>query len=210
VSSRRWILVVPLAGIACVLACDVVIGINGYDKCDACAGDAGEAGAADVVVVDVVDDGFQLPDGVSEATSWAQWPIENTPLEVEAGAPDATLTNITGTGPFTDTITGLHWYQTLGLAQTIEDATSYCAGLQPPGTWRVPTRIELVTLLDSTVSQSPYVTPALAGTIKKEPLLWTSSYLRPMTQPLKFWFLSAQSGDVTSGDATLAGVLCVN
>jgi hypothetical protein len=214
VRSDRLLLLF-FAGAACLVACDVVLGLDKFDKCDACPSEAGIE-ASDDVVVDAPSDAFQLPDGVTEASSWAKWRMENTPYEVDAGASVASLANFdAGTqGIAIDTVTGLTWSLAVGLASTIDGAAKYCAGVLG-GSWRVPTRIELATLLDSTTGKAPYITPTFAPAVAAATgvgvngNIWSSSYVRPVADPLQYWFMSLAFGDMVRLQAGSGGVLCV-
>jgi hypothetical protein len=95
-------------------------------------------------------------DVAATGSGWATWPMPNSPSSALAN-PQAYDTGVTGVA--TDTITGLIWQrdaQTLstadGAAGIVDAANRYCAGLSLAGRtgWRVPTRIELVSILDFT------------------------------------------------------------
>ncbi len=73
-----------------------------------------------------------------------------------------------------DPLTGLEWQQSLSAPLTITDAQQYCAGLTlAGGSWRLPTLIELDSIVDFTRSR-PAIAPAVfPGTPNAD--LWTSS-----------------------------------
>ena len=91
---------------------------------------------------------------------WAAWPMPNPP---STGLPNAASYDTASTsGVVKDQVTGLWWQQTLGdnpSGQSWSAAGGYCAALALGGhnDWRVPTRIELVSLLDFTVAQGPMI-----------------------------------------------------
>ena len=212
------VIVLACLGVA-VAGCNLVLGLDSLKQCpQEC--DGGDASGLDATAdADAGDaaDAFVLPDGASEASSWANFRMENPPAEVEACAPPASSASFdAGIGFVHDDVTGRFWNLSVGVAKSIEAATAFCNGLSP-GTWRVPTRIELVTLLDTTGSGSPRIEPpflaplADAG-VGSANFLWTSSYVRPIDTELRFWFASLQSGDMTRVPADKvgsAGVLCV-
>lgn len=218
--SDRLIALGCLGLAVAVAGCNLVLGLDKLKKCpEECdGGDAGGLDASgDADAGDAPFDAFVLPDGASEASSWANFRMENPPAEVQAGAPQASSASFdAGTGFVHDDVTGRFWNLTAGTADSIEGATAFCSGLAP-GTWRVPTRIELATLLDTTGSgppriEPPFVAPLADAGIGSTNFLWTSSYVRPVDTQLRFWFVSLQTGDMTRVPAATvgsAGVLCV-
>jgi hypothetical protein len=100
--------------------------------------------------------GVEAGGGGTDLT-WAQWPIPNSPSDVEAGAPNPQSYTNNADGTVTDNVTGLMWqatptgpdggtYPELALAS----APGYCTGLSLAGhaDWRLPTVTELASLLD--------------------------------------------------------------
>ncbi len=92
-------------------------------------------------------DGGVAPDYV--ARKWARWPIPNPP---SMSLPHP-MSYTVGTDGITDTITGLVWQKSTNTATTTwADAIAYCQSL---GTgWSLPTRIELTSILDNTLSRA--------------------------------------------------------
>jgi hypothetical protein len=149
--------------------------------------------------------------------TWAHWrmptpdaaiaPESSTPLPnamaYDAGA-DA------GSPVVYDVETQLTWYRMARPATTYEQAWSACAGL-PGGltTWRLPTRIELVSLIDFT---RPSGTPTLdtatfleAGAART----WSSSAVAGDDSPSGYWVVDLATGlTATGGQGTQ--VLCVS
>lgn len=201
-------------------ACQQVLGLDRYDKVDAsaCSGTDCNEGGIDVITVEAGgDSGFELPDGAAEATSWAAWPMPNPPYDAGAWDRDAYPLNFenagkTDAGPIVDKVTNLVWQSDGGSQagfQTFEEAKAYCDGVTEAGLkWRLPTRIELVTLLDNTADAGSYVEPPFA--LKAGPY-WTSSLVRPIKQiPPQFWDVDFSTALVTplAGSAA-AHVECV-
>jgi hypothetical protein len=82
---------------------------------------------------------------------WDNWLIPNDPSDVAAGAPNPESYTSNGDGTVTDNVTGLMWQQATGQdGITFTQAVSYCSGLSLAGhtDWRLPTIMELVSLLD--------------------------------------------------------------
>jgi hypothetical protein len=95
--------------------------------------------------------------GASEpVASWAEWPMPNSQVDVTAGAPNLQSYTDDGDGTVTDNVTGLMWQQTVPLIDifpfgyTWADAAAYCPRLTLAGNsdWRLPSAIELVSIVD--------------------------------------------------------------
>jgi len=212
---RSELVVLALASTVALFACEQIVGIDQFTKCDPSRCDAGPDGSLDAGL-DSASDALELPDGISEASSWARWPMPNTLAEVKLGAPDASLRAFdAGTsGVLCDTHTTLCWSLSIGAPTTSFDAAqAYCAQLQ--GGWRMPTRIEVVSLLDSTRSGNGAAFPpefdAALAAANGPSLIWTSSYYRPIiNNVLRYWYVDLLKGDVlASSNTSAAGVLCV-
>ena len=207
---------VALALARALFACEDIIGLDKFHKCGSeldcdastndAAVDASDAGASDVLVV---------PDVASEASSWPRWRIDNTPFEVDGGASDASLAHFVPSSgnTITDLVAkSLVWKAQLGTASSIEEAAAFCVNIKG----RLPTRIEVATLLDSTRAASPYIAPAFDAVVMPDGApppasLWTSSYHRPVDAPkLHYWFASLQTGDMLQqAPSANTGVLCL-
>ena len=209
-------LVALVAGIACVvLACDTLIGLDKFKKCGvdvACASDASDAEIDDA---GDASDAFVISDAVSEASSWPQWRMDNTQTEVIQGATDASLQNFQPANGLIDDLVSnkkLKWIPQLGSAVDIDHAAQFCA----KNGGRLPTRIELATLLDSTRGKPPYIAKEFDAVLSPDgapppsPFVWSSSYNRPVEQPLHYWIADLGTGDMKQ-QATFSamGVLCV-
>src|SRR5262249_50093925 len=122
-----------------------------------------------------------------------------------------------------DSVTELTWYEpmpTPDAKKTLAEAVAQCAGLTTGGKWRLPTRIELVTLLDlsksDTISGAPAATAASELKSMVKMAYWTTSGVRPAPSvPVdpnrQFWTVSFE-GKTVLGRASAtdtAGVRCV-
>jgi hypothetical protein len=117
---------------------------------------------------------------------WAAWPMPNGSVDVTNGAPNPEKYTVNGDGTVTDGVTHLMWQQGEGPATyawgdpaTAGTAQNYCATLALAGhsDWRLPTKIELVSLVDPT-----FENPTIDGTAF------------PGTTPNYFWTATATAG----------------
>jgi hypothetical protein len=93
------------------------------------------------------------PDASTTAVDpfWSSWPMPNCSVDVEGGAPNPESYEDQGDGTVKDLVTGLMWQQSASpIGYTWDDANAYCAGLTLAGhcDWRLPTFIELLSLVD--------------------------------------------------------------
>jgi hypothetical protein len=203
-----------LALLVGTVACEQILNLDKYEKCDAMVCDASIDGDLDANAdaSDASSDAVVIPDAASEASSWARWRMENTQTEVKNGATDASLSSFADGGTILqDGVTKLVWKTQLGIAASVDDAAKFCASIGG----RLPTRVEMATLLDSTRPGKPYITPAFDAIVTPDagpppPALWTSSYHRPLDTPIHFWFADLSTGDMLQTTQTLGtGVLCI-
>jgi Protein of unknown function (DUF1566) len=83
--------------------------------------------------------------------NWAQWPMPNSPSDVAAGAPNPQTYTDNGDGTVTDTVTGLMWQKAVASGTfTLPQAVAFCPTLTlaTHSDWRLPTIIELTSILD--------------------------------------------------------------
>jgi hypothetical protein len=110
------------------------------------------------------------------------WPMPNTP-----GLPNPPQYDTSTAGVVVDKVTGLTWQQPISAATyTQAQAVSYCASLGAG--WRLPTRIELTSLIDFTVVIPPQTNSTIDATaFPGTPLapFWTSS--AAVGNPGFFW-----------------------
>lgn len=199
-----------VASFALVLACNGIIGLSDYDRVQ-CTGNVCDGGG---------DSSVPPPDGGVDASgvdagggtdpvSWARWPMPNYP-----GAPGTAPKLDAGGGVVTDEVTKLRWRQTPekgGQLMTQAEALAACAEIAPAGDWRLPKRIELVTLLDFS-GTSPFIDPAAFPSFPQA-RVWSSSEVRPFTRgpDERWWVVHFETGAVEPHEASkkAAAALCV-
>jgi len=221
--TARWRARTALAALVAVasalafVGCNALVGLDGFDKvgcardCDAApdvpnvpdAGPDGSDASPDVVV--------PIPDGASPA-SWARWPMPNPPDG--GGLLGTDFDYVTGGdgGVVTDRRTNLVWGLRAGAAQSndFDAAIRYCDGYEPGVKWRLPTRIELVTLIDFTRTNPAIDTSHFPTDQVPAGWYWTSSVVRPPTLPYRFWAVDFATGAVSDSPPSGArNVLCV-
>ena len=102
--------------------------------------------------------------------------MPNTPADVAVGAPNPESYTDNADGTVTDNGTGLMWQQAVP-ARTYSwaDAIAYCPTLTLGGhsDWRLPSRIELVSIIDDTEVEAAPSSTAFANT--PAGYFWSSS-----------------------------------
>lgn len=145
---------------------------------------------------------------------WAEWPMPNS----------ATLPNpeqyATGNGGVVDNVTGLIWQepidgnnqmgQNCSTGCTQSDAAAYCSTLALGGfsNWRLPTYIELVSLLDYSYQLNPPLINQAAFPSTPQDFFWSSTPVANV--PNYGWDISFDAGYVSpTGNTGRARVRCV-
>jgi hypothetical protein len=222
-SARRRLAALIAFGLAvpAVAACNALIGLDDFEKVQ-CAGsqcndagadvDSGRVDGSSDARIDVND----FDGGGTEPVTWAKWPMPN--FDGEAGAIAPAIPNphsyaISGDGrSVEDKVTNLTWEQAgdagagASTLKTYDEAVAYCAALEPEK-WRVPKRIELVTLLDFSRGAKRFDV-AFGG---EGGNYWSASEKRPFsaTNP-EHWIVDFDKGFVTGrAKADRAFVRCV-
>jgi hypothetical protein len=185
-------------------------------------GDAFDAGDAS----DASDSSFSTqPDSATEAGPdvaaptvteiWVHWPMPNPDAAIAPGL-DASLPNQMhyapgdAGDPVLDEVTHLTWEPVATSATSYRDAEDHCLTLaHATGTaWRVPTRIELVSLIDFTrvpaIDLDVFGFPDDAG-VAASGVYWTSSLAVPDSSPTSptsdHWVVLFGDGTVLTGSA---------
>jgi hypothetical protein len=118
-----------------------------------------------------------------EDPNWAEWPMPNCSGDVSNGAPNQEIYSNNGDGTVTDVVTGLVWQQALpsgtytwGSTSTAGTAENYCSTLSLAGfsDWRLPSLIELMSLMDEGAVAPAINTTSFPGTPSNSPF-WTST-----------------------------------
>lgn len=226
--GSRSVLFLAAALASSAVACAGILGLDEFDKGE-CAGARCGDGAPppDVVVIDgpiVPDAGDGGPDSTTgtDPTTWAKWPMPNYNLPDGAAGPGLPLlygpTN--KTDEVEDKQTKLTWKRVpLAQPQRISDAKVYCDGLDAVVKWRVPKRIELITIIDYGQTDPPYVrkgTPGFDGAFPSG-IVWTSSEVMEVGTPVtavrptgRYWAVNFSTGKLVTVDGTASNsVLCV-
>jgi Protein of unknown function (DUF1566) len=149
---------------------------------DAGAGEGGSSdGATDGVTGGDGTDGADAACGtVAPPHAWSSWIMPNP---VRSGLPNPASYTVSDSGnQVTDTVTGLTWQRNLDtLTYTWDDAKQLCACaiIDGIGGWRLPSRIELVSITDWTTSGPSIDSNAFPGTPSES--FWSSTMLSSAT-----------------------------
>jgi len=161
-----------------LVACQTLIGIDKYKKeSDACVFTNCVQPPDDNYVP---DSGVEYFGDASAAHRWVAWPMPNPPTgEVDANLMSYTPSTIdAGEAGVVmvvhDNVTGLNWLKDPLAGKTYLEATAYCASLGSD--FRLPTRIELVSLWDYTKPSTAFDMTAFTGTGGE---YWTQSPALP-------------------------------
>lgn len=143
---------------------------------------------------------------VNEGCTCGGFTMSNSPA---SGLPNAASYDSSAAGVVTDKVTGLVWDRAVSSTLMPQaDAAAYCAGNRAGGfaDWRVPNRVELVSLLDLQRT-TPYIdATAFPGTPAE--LFWTSRV--SASSPTFAWTVRFGSGDIRVEPKTVPGrVRCV-
>lgn len=225
-SSKRRVPVIALALVsASVVACNAILGLNDFEKVAEPA-DASVDAPPDQLAPDSSPDVGPppIPSGTAPpVTRWARWHMPDAvqvPPYGGAGAKFGPSYSDAGPADFVvDNVTNLVWLKKVFPADSFQQAVQRCAEATPsPGAgfkWRVPSRIELVTLLDHTKSgMDVRIDPAFneridSGVVRPAGgAQWTGSVSYPVVDTVNFWIVDFGNGQVRrSGTAT--SVRCV-
>jgi RNA polymerase sigma factor (sigma-70 family) len=129
--------------------------------------------------------------GTGLADIWADWPMPNPS---GTGLPHpASYTNL-GNGTVRDNVTCLVWQRTPAPSTyTFSQAKTYCAGLTlAGGGWHLPSRIELMSIVDTAESGPAIDSAAFPGTPAQ--FFWTSSPWAVTKTPLRAWVINFYEG----------------
>jgi formylglycine-generating enzyme required for sulfatase activity len=137
----------------------------------------------------------------SSGSAWAGWPMVEPRARAYDQDPSA--------GVVVDRTTSLMW-QRRAAPDLLEwaDAQAYCRCLALAGhrDWRLPTRIELLTIVDYTRQD-----PSIDGAVFPDtPVTWFWTASTVANAPVAAWYLSFMDGNTHEGEKTTSyGVRCV-
>jgi hypothetical protein len=141
---------------------------------------------------------------------WAGWPMPNDQVDVTAGAPNLESYTDNKDGTVTDNLTGLMWQQTVPTGTyTWSQAVAYCPTLNLAGhsDWHLPSRIELVSIVDLGVSSGPMINSTY---FPSTPAYWFWSASPVAGSPSSAWSVAFFFGYTHDVDFTLTyNVRCV-
>ncbi len=138
--------------------------------------------------------------------NWADWRMPNLQVDVADGAPNLESRVDNGDGTVTDLVTGLMWQQGVtSNAHAWSDAEAFCSALVLAGhtDWRLPSAIELVSIVDYGQSSA-----SINGTFFPDTAaspFWSSSF-----GPTYAWKVDFADGGTSTDDVTRTySVRCV-
>lgn len=220
-SKRRFLFVLVAA--APVLACNAIIGISDFKRTE-CGADPcpiNDEGGIDQLVPDNFvpdsgkDTGTDAPPGVGPV-SWAAWQMPNHDKDagILIGDPRPLKYNIIDNDQVEDDWTKLVWRRAVvgnapGTDLFYSAARNECQKIPGGQPWRLPKRIELITLLSHGLGKPFINKTAFPGVFSDA--VWTSSEVRPFVG--KYWGVDFETGALVQLDgndnADFAKVLCV-
>jgi hypothetical protein len=137
--------------------------------------------------------------------AYPRWPMPNPP---STHLPNASSYADNGDGTVTDRVTGLVWQKAVSASATFAAAPAYCAGLTlpaPPGfAWQVPTRIQLLSILDPTTGAAVDAPFLGSGQPPGGKYTWTSTpwvVSQIATKPQDAWMVNFGGGGGLTSNA---------
>ncbi len=164
--------------------------------------DAGSSGAA----ATGADGGAACPSLTGPADkAYPRWPMPNPPV-AKLVNPFSYTDN--GNGTVTDHVTGLVWQKVVSGSATFAAAPAYCAGLTLPApagtTWQVPTRIQLLSIVDYTTGAAVDAPFLANGQPPGGMFTWTSTpwvVAQIATKPQDAWMVNFGGGGGLTSNA---------
>jgi len=140
---------------------------------------------------------------------WAEWPMPNSQADVTAGAPNLASFTDNKDGTVTDNVTGLMWQQVVPTTKyTWSDAVAYCPmqTLAGHNDWRLPSRIQLASIVDAGQANPAINTAYFPSTLTD--VFWSSTPVA--VAPSWAWYVNFTDGIAGNGEAAnLDRVRCV-
>lgn len=214
--KRRLLAAVAGASVASlVLACNGLLGLSDYTRGD-CSGGACED-AGDFDVVDAPDSEPPSPTVDASGTKAVRWAQFVMPNYAQDGGPDVNVPTYDPAigGGLVDSVSKLVWLEPMPDSasgpRSWAEAQQLCAGLSRGDVaWRLPSRIELVTLLDLDPSKGKKIDAVFRTAQGIQ--YWTASEVRPDVGGVrKHWTVDFSSGGLGQQDVATgqAGVRCI-
>ncbi|HVV49218.1 MAG TPA: DUF1566 domain-containing protein [Polyangia bacterium] len=135
--------------------------------------------------------------------------MPNSQEDVNDGAPNLEVYHDNGDGTVTDSITGLMWQQAVSaMNYPLSSAVSYCTSLTlgNHSDWRVPSLVELLSIVDFDSSSPAINTIAFPSTPPADSFLSSTLVGGSATQVGSVFF---GNGTTTTLEGTLGDVRCV-
>ncbi len=187
-----------------VLGCNAIVGLSDYEKTDAACPTCPRADSGTPS-----DAGVPKPADASATLDWAAWRMPNG-AGVGPNPTAYTTGKEGGVDIVSDAVTKLIWERNVAAVLISSTAaTAHCAGLGPG--WRVPTKIELVSLLDFArlTSSAPYIGEA-AFPSTPAGQYWTTSRVRAPIGASGYWSVDFAAGEVSAkGSSNARYARCV-
>lgn len=158
-------------------------------------------GAGDAGPADAAPDAMTCEPGARE--DFARWPMPN----FTAGMPNQASYTVIGSS-VRDNVTGLVWQRTPAPNMSQTAAEAYCEGLGLDGAcdWRLPQRIELISISNYTKVDPSIDEGAFPGTAANA--YWSATAER--NAPARAWYVSFNNGVIDTTTRTDSyGVRCV-
>jgi hypothetical protein len=172
---------------------------DGNASGDGSAGGGGDgSSASDASNADAAKGGDAAPVVTSD---WARWPLPAS----SPGAANYTLTTDTAL----DKTTGLMWQRAFSARINYSGAAAYCTGISDGGfhDWRVPTWIELVSIVDYSRSAPAIDTTAFTGV--PSDWFWSTTVVGTTGLQQSIFFFSGKVAGLDTTAAQLWRVRCV-
>jgi hypothetical protein len=177
------------------------------------SGGANEASDADVDGAELVDAPSNIRESsadcgpIAPPTAWSSWIMPNPK---ESGLPNPPSYTVSDSGnQITDGVTGLVWQRNVeSVTYTWDDARQYCSCLTIDGVdgWRLPSRIELVSIVDWATSAPSIDSSVFPGTPSAS--FWSASVLS--SDPMLGYLVYFENGHTSYSDLGYTyGARCV-
>ena len=202
--SRLRFATVVLGLVPGAVACTGILGLSDYEKVECTPGQCVDGGG--------IDGSLPVRDaeaGVLDAsgTGPVQWPQFRMPNYPQDGGPDANIVTYTSDNDTVrDNVSKLVWRKVASPSElTFAEAGPFCQSLPGFDRWRLPSRIELVTLLDFSANLAiSAVFPSTAPNPH-----WTQSEVRPYAGSRWTVTFGSGAGPKPALETTRARVRCV-